>query len=102
MNEILDLIQEIENIMNDLLLSGFNTIHDYTLNEMKKLGQLCESYGMIYASNIINNLVSDLSKKRHNFEFNYSTVIEDYFKLNKYLILCRKRIEIEELNKNFR
>lgn len=102
MKELLDLIQEIENVMNDLLLSGFNTIHDYTLNEMKKLGQLCESYGMIYPSSIINNLVSDLTKKRHNFDFDYSTVIEDYFKLNKYLILCRKRIEIEGLNKNLK
>ena len=84
LEEILALIDDIDNIMEDLLSSGFNAVHEFTIKELERLGALSEGYGMKTCSEMLNNLKETLEKKRHNFDFNYEKTIEEYFKINKY------------------
>lgn len=102
MEEILSLIDEIDNIMEDLLSSGFNAVHDFTIKELERLGILCESYGMKTGSEMINSLKERLDKKRHSFDFDYDKAIEEYFKINKYLMLCRRKLEVNKAVNNLK
>ena len=43
MEEILALIDDMDNIMEDLLSSGFNTVHDFTIKELGRLGALVKA-----------------------------------------------------------
>ena len=56
LEEILALIDDIDNIMEDLLSSGFNTVHDFTIKELGRLGALSEGYGMKTCSEMLNYL----------------------------------------------
>ena len=90
MEEILALIDDIDNIMEDLLSSGFNAVHEFTIKELERLGALSEGYGMKTCSEMLNNLKETLEKKRHNFDFNYEKTIEEYFKINKAINNLKK------------
>lgn len=102
LEEILALIDDIDNIMEDLLSSGFNAVHDFTIKELGRLGALSEGYGMKTCSEMLNNLKETLDKKRHNFDFEYEKTIEEYFKINKYLMLCRRKLEVNKAINNLK
>ena len=94
---ILELISEIQNTLTQLLSSGFNAVHEYTIEELKRLKIDAESYNMHYAADVLEFLYGKLSEKRHNFEFNYSEYIEQFCKLNEYCIICKEQLEIEKV-----
>lgn len=102
MEDILNLINDIEIVLLELLSSGLNTAHEFTINEISRLGISCESYGLSYAKELLNSIENSLSNKRHNFYFDYSSVVQDYFKLNKYLIICKRKIQLEKVKNNIK
>ena len=100
MNEydvILEFISEIQNALTELLSSGFNAVHDYTKEELKRLKIDAESYNLHYAAQVLAFLYEKLYEKRHNFEFDYSECIEQFCKLNEYCMICKEQLEIEKV-----
>lgn len=96
-DDILELISEIQDTLSQLLSSGFNAAHDFTIEELKKLKTYAESYGLRGAAESLEFLYSKLDNKRHNIKFDYSECIKEFCKLNEYCIICRKRLEIEKV-----
>lgn len=95
--ELLELINRIQENLVDLFSSGFNAVHDSTLNELKKLSSLCESFGLSFGNESLEKIYEKLMSKRHVFEFNYSECVEEYCKLNEYVVRCKQKLEIMKL-----
>lgn len=56
---------EISSILEDLCQSGFHTVHDSTLRELKEKGEIAAQYGMKHLSGLLNDLHEELFANRH-------------------------------------
>ena len=102
-DKISDFLDEIQEALIQLLSSGFNTSHEYTIDILKNLEKGAESLGLIYAGEKLGVLYEKLNLKRHNFEFDFCSLTEEYCRLNEYCIICRKQLDVikaEEMLEN--
>jgi len=60
-----DLFTDISSILEDLCESGFHTVHDSTLQELKEKGETAARCGMHYLSKLLLALQEELSQSRH-------------------------------------
>lgn len=91
-----DVLDEIMKLLEDLYQSGFDTVHDSTLKDLEKAGELTEQYGMQYLSGLLGGLADEISAGRHRTEELRATdkkalVAELYTRLNEYLYLGRQK-----------
>ncbi len=91
-----DILDEIIKLLEDLYQSGFDTVHDSTLKDLEKTGELTEQYGMQYLSGLLGGLADEISAGRHRTEEMRATdkkalVAELYTRLNEYLYLGRQK-----------
>lgn len=91
-----DILDEIMKQLEDLYQSGFDTVHDSTLKDLTKAGELTEQYGMQYLSELLGRLVNEIAAGRHQTEEMHATekktvVAELYTSLNEYLYLSRQK-----------
>ena len=47
------LLADVENLLEELFQSGFDTVHDSTLEAMENMTNLTEQYGMAYLSELL-------------------------------------------------
>lgn len=52
-------------LLEDLGQSGFHTVHDSTLQELKKKGETAAQCGMLHLSDLLLSLHKELSQNRH-------------------------------------
>ena len=100
-NNMLDILNEMQSTMEEMLLSGFNRVHDVTLNELKNCAESFKNYGLKYGADIIKEIYESLEKKQHNFNFDYSECIRKYCILNEYYQVCRERLDIIHVQAEF-
>lgn len=61
------LFMDISSVLEDLGQSGFHTVHDSTLRELKEKGEMASQYGMKHLSGLLLSLQEELSGNRHRF-----------------------------------
>ena len=85
------LLEDVMSLLEDLLQSGFDTVHDSTLEEMKKMEEITKQYGMTYLSDLLQKLLDGLNKRRHQITRQEDNLAEVYTTLNEYLYLCLEK-----------
>lgn len=78
------LINELEDILNDIFLSGLGSIKDNTIEELKKMSEKCNDIGLSFAGENLEYLSNELSKKQHSIGFDYAELVEAYYGLKLY------------------
>lgn len=89
-----ELSEGILKLLEDLYQSGFDTVHDSTLEELNKSAELTGQYGMEYLSGLLGQITEELSARRHQTEERYQSMAsaaELYTRLNEYLYLSRQK-----------
>ena len=94
---------DINSVLEDLCQSGFHTVHDSTLQELKEKGDTAAQCGMQYLSDLLLSLQEELSQRRHNIsdDKNTDTLIAEYYvKLIEYIEHGRKKTAYDK-GKNY-
>ena len=98
--EVVEVIREfsdrITGILADLFQSGFLTVHDSTLEELDAAVSRAEQYGMEALSAMLAELLAELKQQRHQVHGQSRNLYDVYGKLNQYLYLCMKRLEVDQ------
>lgn len=84
--------EEVLALMAELYQSGFDTVHDSTLQGMEKAVTKTERYGMKRLSGLLRELTDEISAGRHKMEKRTARMAELYTEINEYLYLCRQKI----------
>lgn len=85
------LLEDMMSLLEDLLQSGFDTVHDSTLEELQKMEELTKQYGMTYLSDLLQKLIEGLNNRRHQITRQEDNLVEVYTTLNEYLYLCLEK-----------
>ncbi len=85
------LTEEVLGLMEDLYQSGFDTVHDSTLQGMEKMAAKTGQYGMQYLSELLQQLAEEISESRHRMKQKTEQMAELYTKINEYLYICRQK-----------
>lgn len=91
-----DIVERILALMAELCQSGFDTVHDSTLQEMGKAAKTAEQYGMRHLSGLLKKLTDDISAGRHQMTKQTAQMAELYTEINEYLYLCRQKIAYDQ------
>jgi len=86
------LLERISQILEDLYQSGFDTVHDSTLEELKKTEELVRQYGMVYLAELLGELFQGLSMRRHQIKIQEGGIAGIYTQINEYLYLCEEKV----------
>lgn len=90
--EVLEqLLEEVGNLLEELCQSGFDTVHDSTLEALGNMAGLTAQYGMAYLSGLLGELAEGLSMRRHRLEQGDDGLTGVYARLNEYLYLCEEK-----------
>lgn len=92
-NSLISLLSETENLMNDIILSGFHSIQNSSLERLNSLKDIYNQYGMVKGNKIIDNLINELNKRRNSFEYNINKISDDFCLLEFYVKNAKDRIE---------
>ncbi len=85
------LVEDAGNLLEELFQSGFDTVHDSTLESLEEMGELTKQYGMAHLSEMLAELAKGLKMRRHRMEREPDALAELYTELNEYLYLCREK-----------
>lgn len=96
-----ELAGEIQGLMEELYQSGFSTVHDSTLQGVKKAAGLSAQYGMEYLSEMLSGLSMEIEKGRHQMERELSALAELYTDINEYLYLCKQKTAYDRGAENY-
>lgn len=86
-----DLTAEAASLMEDLYQSGFDTVHDSTLKDIRKAAELTSQYGMAYLSELLSAMAEEISLSRHRMERKTASMAGLYTNVSEYLYLCRQK-----------
>lgn len=85
-----DFFADVSSVLEDLGQSGFRTVHDSTLQELREKGDTALQFGMGHLSELLLALQAELSRSRHSFSANASSA-KYYAELIRYLDLGREK-----------
>lgn len=86
------LLEQVYLIMEELYQSGFDTVHDSTLEELKKIRELCIQYGMEYLSKLLGELFDGVGMRRHQIGSVADEMGKVYTRISEYLYLGMEKI----------
>lgn len=91
------LLEEVEQLLEELYLSGFDTVHDSTLEALQKIKKRTPLYGMEFLTELLTKLADALSMRRHQFDKDKKEDLaaETYTTLCQYISVCRKKTEYD-------
>ena len=84
-NVVETIINDTENIMNDIFLSGFHTVQPATFEKLEQIENLCRKTGMDRAGELISDLKNELNKRRNSFEYDVKIATDIFCKLEFYI-----------------
>jgi hypothetical protein len=93
---IQQLLYDVESLMEDLYQSGFDTVHDSTLEALKNRNKQTAAYGMQLLSDMLLQLTDSLEMRRHQTKKQEDSLINVYTEVNQYVRLCREKIECDK------
>lgn len=79
------LIENVENILNDIVLSGFHTTQNSTIERIKENINLSNGLGMKKLSELLENLENELNKRKNSFEYEIIFLTDIFCKIEFYL-----------------
>lgn len=91
------LLSDVENLLEDLYQSGFDTVHDSTLSELNHRTKQTAAYGMELLSGLLAQLSDGLAMRRHQMEKPADNLANLYAQLCWYISLCLDKIEIDKV-----
>lgn len=94
------LLEEAGGLLEELYQSGFDRVHDSTLEALGRMENLAREYGMGYLSGMLGQLTQGLTMRRHRMEQKEDGITEIYVRLNEYLYLCREKAACD-IGKNY-
>ena len=62
------LLDEAGGVLEELYQSGFDRVHDSTLEALERMAKLTGEYGMEYLSGMLCQLTKGLAMRRHRME----------------------------------
>lgn len=83
-------------LMEDLYQSGFDTVHDSTLEELKNTAELAPRYGFTWLGEQIGQLYQILSMRRHLAEKRQDDAAAIFVDINAYLYLCLQKLAYDK------
>lgn len=86
-----ELAGEVQGLLEDLGQSGFDTIHDSTLEGLRKAAELTEQYGMAYLSGLLSGLEEEACASRHRMDKERGRMTRLYTDILEYLFLCGEK-----------
>lgn len=87
------LLEQVYLIMEELYQSGFDTVHDSTLEELKQVQKLVLQYGMGYLGELLGELLEGIGMRRHRIRRGDSDEMGwVYTRVNEYLYLGMEKI----------
>lgn len=86
MIEILHIIDELEELLDELLISGASSVPSSFIQEMR---QECERYGLSYAVTQLIIMEEERNKARFLHEEETSRLAEAFCKLQQYIEIVR-------------
>ena len=90
------LLSDVENLLEDLYQSGFDTVHDSTLQALKNMIRRTAAYGMELLSELLSRLTDGLTMRRHQLEKKEDSLVGVYTRLYQYVSVCRDKIECDK------
>ena len=79
------IVDEIENILNDIFLSGFHSVPDSLIKRIEQQFKVCKDIGMSKAAQLLAGLRDELNKRKNSFEYNSETVADFFTKIEFYI-----------------
>ncbi|MDE5698223.1 MAG: hypothetical protein K2I96_12575 [Lachnospiraceae bacterium] len=90
------LLSDVENLLEDLYQSGFDTVHDSTLEALDSMVRRTAAYGMELLSELLSQLTGGLTMRRHQMEKKEDALVRVYTQLYRYVSACRGKIECDK------
>ena len=90
------LLNDVENLLEALYQSGFDTVHDSTLKALKNMVARTAAYGMELLSELLSRLTDGLTMRRHQLKKKEDSLVGVYVQLYRYVSVCRDKIECDK------
>lgn len=91
-----EIAEDVLDLMEELYQSGFDTVHDSTLQRLEQSAERTGRYGMKYLSELLNQLAGEISAGRHQMERRTAQMMELYVEINEYLYLCEQKVTYDQ------
>lgn len=91
-----EIADEVLGLMEELYQSGFDTVHDSTLQRLEKFAKQTGQYGMKYLSELLDQLAGEISAGRHQMERRTAKMMELFVEINEYLYLCEQKVTYDQ------
>lgn len=86
------LMSDVENLLEDLYQSGFDTVHDSTLEALNNMTGRTAAYGMELLSKLLTQLAGGLTMRRQQLKKQEDCLLGVYAQIAWYVGVCRERI----------
>lgn len=87
-----ELLDETETLLNDLLLSGFQGVHEASLTQIQELMENYERLEMNTGIDLLYRLHEELMKRKSSFTYDLEKLMGLYSQLSFYLETCKTSI----------
>lgn len=85
-NDVLEtVINDTENVMNDIFLSGFYSVQPAVLEKLQHLGRICEKAGMEKGASLLLELRDELNKGSSSFDYSSTRAASLFCTLEFYI-----------------
>ena len=85
MGNLDSIVEKTEELLGDLLLSGFQSVYEASLEQMDELARLYELYGMANGKALLEQLRRALLKRKNSFDYDLHDVMLAYSQLEFYI-----------------
>jgi hypothetical protein len=95
--ELTEVVNNARKLFTELFASGFLSIHESTLEELKKTAGLCSQCGLSYGGDKLLELWEEVRGLRHQLNQDYKKTMELYCTLEQYFGLCQNKLELDSV-----
>lgn len=85
-----DLMEDIENLMTDIFLSGFHAVQSSSLEKIAEKSETARKLGMKRLSGLLESLGLELNRKKSSFESDIIKITENFCRIEFYIEHFRK------------
>lgn len=91
-NILMSLFADTENIINDILLSGYHSLQSTTLDRLRELEQIYNQMGLEEGTKLLSLLIDGLNQRKNSFEFDLNQITKLFCTLEFYLRNAREQL----------
>ncbi|BCJ94277.1 hypothetical protein acsn021_18460 [Anaerocolumna cellulosilytica] len=95
--ELTEVVTNTRKLFTELFTSGFLSIHDSTLEALKRTADICSQCGLTFGGEKLMELWVEIRGLRHQLNQDFSKTMELYCTLEKYFVLCQNKLELDSV-----